>query len=53
MILNIKDATLRFERNGRDFGIVQPNINLTQKYHAAVNIYTRGQSVQIMDFQAN
>ena len=53
MILNIKDATLRYEKNGKDFGIVGTKINLEKKYHLAVNIYTKDQSVQIVDFQTN
>ena len=51
MVLNIKDASLRYYRNGKDLGVVKPSIKLDLKYYFAVMIRTKGQSVKIVDFQ--
>ena len=51
MVLNVKDASLRYHRNGEDLGVVVPSIRLDLKYHFAVMIRTNGQSVKLVKFQ--
>ena len=51
MMVNVKNGTMKYYRDGDNLGKVETKIPLSKKYHLAVSIYTLGDFVQIIDFQ--